>query len=340
MRTSLKLASLAFATLAGVTATLQHAQGQTASAFEGSRITHVGVIVHDAAKTVQTYREVFGLPVSDPVHFKGTIDFPRDFTGDRDAHPKYSLLTLANVGIEVMQPEGGASPWREYLEKYGQGLHHIAFSVKDVHQAIAQLQALGGKLELGGSPGVGYAYVNFRDRLGFTIELSQMPTARPDAPSAVPSSPPAQADTALLGTRISHIGIFVPDVEKTARLFAAILGTPAPEAKTYPGIVFPKGFTGDPNAHPKIITFPMNAGVEFAEPQGGKSPWRDYVDKYGPAMHHLGISAKVGVPDTVAAFEKKGGTVLLRAPTGVTTFVDLKPEPMALAIELGSPPKN
>ena len=82
------------------------------------------------------------------------------------------------------------------------------------------------------------------------------------------------------------------------------------------------------------------AGVEFAEPQGGKSPWRDYVEKYGAAMHHLGIAANVSIPETVSAFDQLGGAVLLSAPGGTTTFVDLKSQPMAVAIEIGQPPKN
>ncbi len=323
--------------LISFSASVERTVGQ-ASPFDGSRITHVGVIVRDPAKVAKVYSDVFGVNVAEPVDFKGKIDFPNSFTGDRDAHPRYTFVRLPGVGIEIMTPIGGASPWREYLDTYGDGLHHICFSVKDIRQAIAHLQALGGKHEMGGSPGVGYAYVNFRDQLGFTIELSQMPASPPVAStSAAPSV--AQAHTALVGTVIEHIGIVVPDVEKAAKLFGAILRVPVPTARTYPGMQFPKGFTGDKNAHPKIITFSMNAGVEFVEAQGGKSPWRDYVEKYGPAIHHLGIPGKVSVPEAVAAFERRGGSVLLAASSGATT-VDLKPEPMAIAIELNAPPKK
>src|SRR5262249_35501850 len=162
-----------------------------------------------------------------------------------DAHPRYTFATLSDVGIEILTPVGGPSPWREYLDQYGDGLHHICFSVKDIHRAIAHLQSLGGVLELGGSPGVTYAYGNFRRQLGFTIELSQM--REPAAGAAVPAaSAITQAATALLAPRISHVGVFVPDVARAAELFGRIVGMPVPEARAYPGILFPQGFTGDP----------------------------------------------------------------------------------------------
>jgi catechol 2,3-dioxygenase-like lactoylglutathione lyase family enzyme len=311
------------------------AVAQNASPFESSRVTHIGVIVKDPATVAKVYSQVFGLPIKEPANMPGKIEYPKSYSGDRNAIPRYTFASLSDVGIEILTPVGGASPWREYLDKYGDGLHHICIAVKDIPAAVAHLVALGGKQELGGMPGVGYAYVNFRDQLGFTIELSQLPATPP-----APSTPPAQDATAILNARISHVGIFVPNVEKTAAVMGQILGMAVPQARTYPGIMFPEGFTGDPQAHPKIITFPMNIGIEFAENQGGVSPWSDYVKKYGPAMHHLGISAKTDTAQTVSALEKMGGTVIMRAPGGTTTFIDLKPQPMALAIELGGPPKK
>jgi len=312
-------------------------RAQSSSPFEGARIAHVGVVVRDPAAVGKMYGQVFGVSVKEPADFPGKIDFPSDFRGDRNAHPRYTFANLSDVGIEILTPVGGASPWREYLEKYGDGLHHICFSVKDINKAIAHLTSLGGTLELGGSPGVTYAYVNFRQQLGFTIELTQArePAAGAAAPAAAPIE---QAASALLAPRISHVGIFVPDVTRTSELFGKILGKPAPEARAYPGILFPPGFTGDPKAHPKIVTFPMNAGVEFAEPQGGASPWRDYVEKYGGAMQHLGVPAKTDLAATVSALEKMGGRVQLRAPNGSTTFVDFKQQPLAVAFEVGGPP--
>ena len=169
MRTFLKVAAVALATVTAVPASLEHAHGQGASPFEGSRITHVGVIVRDPSSVGKLYGEVFGVTVAEPVDFKGKIDFPKEFRGDRDSYPRYTRAMLSNLAIEIMAPVGGASPWREYLDKYGEGLHHICFGVRDLNQAIAHLQTLGGVLEFGGSRGVGYAYVNFREQLGFTI---------------------------------------------------------------------------------------------------------------------------------------------------------------------------
>lgn len=310
-------------------------QAQPANPFEGSYVRHVGVIVRDVDQAAKTYAEVFGVQPSAPRGLAGQIDFAavKDFSGDRQAGPRVSQVPLAgNMTIELLSPLGGASPWRAHLDQYGEGLHHINIAVKDVPAAIAHLQALGGRLELGGSPGVTYAYVNMRNQLGFTFELSQMPASPPAA-----AAPQKQADTALVANSARHIGIIVPDVEKTAAVFSKVIGVPSPAAREYPGIQFPQGFTGDPQAHPKIINFPMNVGIEFAEPKGGASPWRDHVTKLGPAMHHLGMPAIGSMEGAAAALEKIGGRVLLRGPGGISPFVDLAPQPLGLAIELGRP---
>ena len=308
-------------------------RGQAANAFEGARVAHIGVIVKDVEKSAKAYSEIFGVAV--PAPRPGKVPFPPSFTGDRESHPKFTVVPAANATIELLEPIGGASPWRAYLEKYGDGLHHIAFYVKDVLAAVAQLKALGGTHEMGGVSGVSYAYVNMRDQLGFTVEVLGMDLM----PANAPAAPPAQSAAAIVTNRVNHVGIFVPDVVKVATLFSKVVGMPVPEAREYPGIEFPKSFTGDPQAHPKIITFPMNVGIEFAEPKGGASPWSDFVKKFGPAMQHLGMPGRGTLPQSVASLEKLGGRVLLTAPGGGSVFVDLKPQPLGLAIEVGRPPQ-
>ena len=112
---------------------------------------------------------------------------------------------------------------------------------------------------------------------------------------------------------MSHVGIFVSDVEQSARLLGEFMGVEVPPAVAPTGLQFPPDFQGDLDAHPKIISLrPEGSGIslEFAEPQGGASPWRDHLDRFGPSMHHLGFSIS-GMSEQVANLEEKGGKLVL-----------------------------
>ena len=296
--------------------------------FADNPIRHVGVIVPDVDKAAREYADLLGIPVPQTREVPD-VPFPPDFTGDRTAHPKVTMIRLANVSIELLQPMGGKSPWRDHLEKFGPGLHHIAFSVPDVQQAVAHLQKFGGAYVLG-KAGYQAAYVDMKPILGFTFELNQAPPAGAAPPAA---QPPAPVPSSFGMGNVSHVGIFVPDVEKTASVLGELMGLAVPAANEYKGMVFPANFAGDSQAHPKIVSFKYDPiGLEFAQPIGGASPWREHVEKFGPSMHHLAIGIK-GMKENIDYLSRKGGRVTVGPGPGYA-FVDLKPAPLGFAFEI------
>jgi methylmalonyl-CoA/ethylmalonyl-CoA epimerase len=307
-------------------------QAQSPS-FGDNPIRHVGVIVADVDKAAREYADVLGIPVPQTRAVPG-VPFPDDYTGDRNAHPKVAMIRLANMSIELLQPMGGKSPWRDHLDQFGPGLHHIAFGVPDVGQAVAQLQKLGGRYVLG-KAGYQAAYVDMKPILGFTFELNQNAPAASAQSGATPptAQPPAPVPTSFGMGNVSHVGIFVPDVEKTAKVFSELTGLAIPAANEYKGMVFPAGFSGDKDAHPKIVSFKYNPiGLEFAQPIGGASPWKDHVDRFGPSMHHLAIGIQ-GMQANIDYLTKKGGKVTVGPGPGYA-FVDLKPAPLGFSFEI------
>lgn len=222
--------------------------------FAGAVVNHYGVVVTDVDQAAPKYAELFGVKGPAPREFKPIL-FPPEFTGDRDSHPKFVMLQLGGSGMEVMTPMGGPSPWRAFYEKYGEGMQHITFTIPNAVNAVAHLKKLGGTHELGAVQGVGYAYVNFRDQLGFTMELSQAP-----ATGITPPPGPSPTPTSLGTSPVRHIGIVVPNVEKAAALFAKALGVMAPAAQKSKA------------APIKTVVFPMNVNIEFIEPTRGNSP--------------------------------------------------------------------
>jgi methylmalonyl-CoA epimerase len=97
------------------------------------RIDHVAVVVRSLDTTLAFYRDVLGLRPA------RTLDFPRE--GVKIAFiplggPDGSELEL----LEVIDPASGIA---RFLEKRGEGLHHICLEVPDIERALAELQAAG-----------------------------------------------------------------------------------------------------------------------------------------------------------------------------------------------------
>lgn len=303
-----------------------HAQGD--NPLLGADIRHVGVIVANVDAAAESHAALLGLPVPESRAFPG-VPFPPSYRGDRAAHPKVATFRLSDVSIELLEPVGGSSPWRDHLDRYGAGLHHIALGVTDVEEAVVYLESKGGTRVLG-TPGFPAAYVDLKPLLGFTIELNEVPAGSTAQPV------PAQRSSGLGSNAIAHVGVFVDDVERAGRLFGEIMGMEVPEAVAYQGLQFPDDFEGDRDAHPRIISLHPEGSriaVEFAEPQGGRSPWRDHVDRFGSSMHHLAFRIS-GMREQVAFLEEQGGRVVLGGAALPYAFVDLKPEPLGFAIEL------
>ena len=94
------------------------------------RISHLGMAVKDLAESRRFYETVFGLKTSEPiVGGGGTI--------------QVSMIKVGEVHIELLQPEGSEGVMAKFLEKRGEGFHHICYEVNDIYAEIEKLKAAG-----------------------------------------------------------------------------------------------------------------------------------------------------------------------------------------------------
>jgi hypothetical protein len=59
-------------------------------------------------------------------------------------HVRRMGMTINGITFELLQPLEGESPWKDFMAKGGDGLHHVGFSVPDVTKAVAYLESKGG----------------------------------------------------------------------------------------------------------------------------------------------------------------------------------------------------
>lgn len=103
---------------------------------------HIGVVVKDLDKAIQFFRSTYDtgrvLVVGEySAHKKDLI------VGD-PFKLKIALIELGTMTFELLQPVGEQiSPWSQFLETNGDGLHHIAYRVSNVDEIISKFKKLG-----------------------------------------------------------------------------------------------------------------------------------------------------------------------------------------------------
>ena len=96
-------------------------------------LDHVGVAVRDLDSAVRFFTEVVGL------RFEG-------YEVVEEQGVKIAFLSAGNVGVELIAPLSSESPVARFLEKRGEGFHHLAFRVKDLSGMLKRLKAEGLRL--------------------------------------------------------------------------------------------------------------------------------------------------------------------------------------------------
>ncbi len=164
------------ALMLGFTLGMQAGGAQTAEdkPVQIHSVNHVSVFVRSVEKTVEMHKLLLGTATPTIQEPPRQPIFPADYTGDRNARPKYGTVQLPNMRIEIMEPVGGDSRWRDFLAKHGQGIEHLGFAVPNVAEAAARFQKAGGKLIMGGCEGC-TAHVDMREQLGYIVELMPAP---------------------------------------------------------------------------------------------------------------------------------------------------------------------
>jgi methylmalonyl-CoA/ethylmalonyl-CoA epimerase len=133
------------------------------------RIYHLGYAVHDVGAAARFYEENFGARPSAPevVEDQGIVA---------------AMFRVGESQIEIVQPTNPDSPVGRFLERRGEGFHHVAFEVEDLEAALAELKRNGVEL-IDESPRIGaggtrMAFVHPKGAFGVLTELVELPDTR------------------------------------------------------------------------------------------------------------------------------------------------------------------
>ncbi len=98
-----------------------------------STIDHVGVAVQDIEAALSLYRDALGMP---QVHRETVSEQGVDAV----------LLDVGDSHVELLQPLGPDTAVGKFLARRGPGLHHVAYRVENIEEALRQLSAAGMRL--------------------------------------------------------------------------------------------------------------------------------------------------------------------------------------------------
>ncbi len=97
------------------------------------KIDHVGIAVQSIAESLGFYTRMLGLECTN-----------RETVVEEGVH--VAVLPIGESRIELLEPTSPSSPIARFLERRGEGLHHICIEVKDLTAALSQLQRSGIRL--------------------------------------------------------------------------------------------------------------------------------------------------------------------------------------------------
>jgi methylmalonyl-CoA/ethylmalonyl-CoA epimerase len=127
-------------------------------------IDHVAIAVADLDAAIDWYQTMFGATVA---HRERIAQ-----DGVEEA-----LIKVADSYIQLLTPTSPTSPVARYLERHGEGLHHVGYRVADVAAALATMQSEGARVidatPRPGSRGTTVAFVHPKGAFGTLIELVQ-----------------------------------------------------------------------------------------------------------------------------------------------------------------------
>lgn len=129
-----------------------------------NKIEHIGIAVKDINQADQLFEKLFGMPAYklEAVESEGV---------------KTSFFKVGPNKIELLEATHSNSPIAKFIEKRGEGIHHIAFDVDDIESEISRLKGEGFQM-INETPKSGadnklIAFIHPKSTAGVLIELCQ-----------------------------------------------------------------------------------------------------------------------------------------------------------------------
>jgi methylmalonyl-CoA/ethylmalonyl-CoA epimerase len=129
-----------------------------------SHIEHIGIAVNDLNSAIDFYENVLGLKCY-------------NIEEVADQKVKTAFFKIGQTKIELLESTDPEGPIGKFIEKKGEGIHHIAFSVENIQEQLTAAAGKGVKLidsvPRKGAEGLDIAFLHPKSTAGVLIELCE-----------------------------------------------------------------------------------------------------------------------------------------------------------------------
>jgi methylmalonyl-CoA/ethylmalonyl-CoA epimerase len=129
-------------------------------------LDHLGVAVRSIDERLRFWREALGLEA------ERLEEVPSEKV-------RTAFLPVGDLHLELLEATSPDSPIERFLERRGEGIHHLCFRVENIDEAVRRLRAAGvplvGEAPRPGAGGCRVAFLHPRGTGGVLVELSEPP---------------------------------------------------------------------------------------------------------------------------------------------------------------------
>jgi methylmalonyl-CoA/ethylmalonyl-CoA epimerase len=129
-----------------------------------SHIEHIGIAVKNIDESIKYYQDVLGLECYNIEEVK-------------DQKVKTAFFKVGDTKIELLESTDPEGPIGKFIEKKGEGIHHIAFAVKNIEDTLKHVEEKGvqliDKTSRKGAEGLDIAFLHPKSTFGVLTELCE-----------------------------------------------------------------------------------------------------------------------------------------------------------------------
>jgi methylmalonyl-CoA/ethylmalonyl-CoA epimerase len=134
--------------------------------MQPSHIEHIGIAVKNLQESIAFYESLLGTPCY------AVEEVP-------DQKVRTAFFLVGQTKIELLESTSAEGPIGRFIEKRGEGIHHIAFAVDDIQSALTELEGKGihviDREPRRGAEGLDIAFLHPRSTNGVLTELCTKP---------------------------------------------------------------------------------------------------------------------------------------------------------------------
>lgn len=127
-----------------------------------NKIEHIGIAVSNLDEAIRYWEDIMGLKC---YNIEEVVD----------QKVKTAFFKVGEVKIELLEATSPESTIASFIEKKGQGVHHIAFAVDNTNEALSDVEAKGVKLidktSRAGAEGLKIGFLHPKSTMGILTEL-------------------------------------------------------------------------------------------------------------------------------------------------------------------------